>query len=200
MREAARRGERSVIFTFEEKIGTLGHRCEQIGIPLTQMLDAGALAVNEVEPLRYMPEEFACSVQHEVETRGAQIVMLDSLSGYRQSVRGHDITPHIHALCRYLSNMGVTVLLINEVSAIAGGEIRVSEHNISYLADAVLMLRYMELDGELRKTVGMLKKRTGNFEKTLREFDITDQGLRVGPPLKGLRGIMSGVPETLGNA
>lgn len=200
MREAARRGERSVIFTFEEMVGTLSYRCEQIGIPLNEMIDAGALAVEEVEPLRYMPEEFAFRVQHEVEERGAQIVMLDSLSGYRQSVRGQDVTPHIHALCRYLSNMGVTVLLVNEVSAIAGGEIRVSEHGISYLADAVLMLRYIELDGELRKTIGTLKKRTGDFEKTLREFDITGQGLSVGAPLKGLRGIISGVPETQGNA
>ncbi|MGN8198968.1 ATPase domain-containing protein [Salinisphaera sp. RV14] len=200
MGEAARRGERSVIFTFEERVGTLSHRCEQIGIPISQMIDTGTLAVREIEPLRYMPEEFACSVQREVEERGVRMVMLDSLSGYRQSVRGRDITPHIHALCRYLSNMGVTVLLINEISAIAGGEVRVSEYGISYLADAVLMLRYMELDGELRKTIGTLKKRTGDFEKTLRHFNITRNGLSVGAPIKGMRGIISGMPELLDNA
>ncbi|MGN8160728.1 ATPase domain-containing protein [Salinisphaera sp. SWV1] len=200
MREAARRGERSVIFSFEERVGTLSHRCEQIGIPLTEMINTGMLAVEEIEPLRYMPEEFACGVRREVEERGVRIVMLDSISGYRQSVRGEEVTPHIHALCRYLSNMGVTVLLISEVSAIAGSEVHVSEYGINYLADAVLMLRYIELDGALQKTIGMLKKRTGNFEKMLRHFEITAEGLTVGAPITGMRGIMSGLPDTLGDA
>jgi len=198
MREAARRGERSVIFTFEEKLATLRHRCEQIGIPLADMIGEGTLAVEEVEPLRYMPDEFAWRVRREVEEQGARVVMLDSLSGYRQSLRGEALTPHIHALCRYLANMGVTVLLVNEVSTIAGADIRVSDHGISYLADAVLMLRYIELRGELRKTIGVLKKRTGDFEKTLREFEISAEGLRVGEPLTGLRGILRGLPEMLG--
>jgi len=132
-----------------------------------------------------------------VETQGARIVMLDSLAGYRQSVFGQDVAPHVHALCRYLANMGVTVLLVDEVGSIAGGELRVSDYGISYLADTVVLLRYIELDGELRKTIGMLKKRTGDFEKTLREYRITSQGLRVGDPLSGLRGILRGEPEVV---
>ncbi|MDN3523310.1 ATPase domain-containing protein [Halomonas ramblicola] len=195
MREAATRGERSVIFSFEERIETLRYRCQGIGIPLDDMIDQGTLAVREVEPLRYGPDEFAWLVRHQVEAQGARIVMLDSLAGYRQSVFGQDVVPHVHALCRYLGNMGVTVLLVNEVGSIAGGELRVSEYGISYLADTVVLLRYIELDGELRKTIGMLKKRTGDFEKTLREFQITSKGLKVGEPMVGLRGILRGVPE-----
>ncbi|MGB8712675.1 MAG: ATPase domain-containing protein [Onishia taeanensis] len=195
MREAASRGERSVIFSFEESLATIRHRCEHVGIPLAEMMRDDSLAVESVEPLRYTPDEFAWRVRREVEERGATMVMIDSLSGYRQSVRGEDVVTHAHALCRYLANMGVTVLLINEVGSIAGGEMRVSELGISYLADAVLILRYIELDGEMRKTIGMLKKRTGDFEKTLREFDITADGLKVGKPLTGLRGILRGDPE-----
>lgn len=193
--QAARRGERSVIFTFEESLATLSHRCEHIGIPLEAMVREDSLAANEVEPLRYTPDEFAARVRREVEERDARIVMIDSLAGYRQSVRGDDVALHVHALCRYLGNMGVTVLLVNETGVVAGGELRVSEYGISYLADAVLLLRYIELDGQLRKTIGMLKKRTGDFEKQLREFDITSRGLYVGAPLRGLRGILRGVPE-----
>lgn len=195
MSQAARRGERSVIFTFEENLSTLRHRCRQIAIPLDMMVREGYLAVNEIEPLHYTPDEFAAQVRHEVEECNARIVMIDSLAGYRQSVRGEEVALHVHSLCRYLANMGVTVLLINEAGAVAGGELHVSEHGISYLADAVLLLRYIELNGQLRKTIGMLKKRTGDFEKHLRELELTSQGLQVGKPLRGLRGILSGVPE-----
>ena len=106
----------------------------------------------------------------------------------------------LHALCRYLVGRGVTVLVINEVQSITGGELRLSELGISYLADAVMMLRYMEMDGELRKCIGVLKKRTGDFEKTLREFDIGATGVTVGPPMRQMRGILRGEPERLDNS
>ncbi|MDO0946239.1 MULTISPECIES: ATPase domain-containing protein [Chromohalobacter] len=197
MHEAARRGERSVVYTFEESIGTLRTRCEAIGIPVSDMMEKGSLSIDEVEPLHYSPDEFAWRVRTEVEQQGARMVMLDSLAGFRQSVRGDDITAHAHALCHYLSNMGVTVLLVNEQSAIAGEELRPSEDDINYLADTIVLLRYMELDGGLRKAIGILKKRTGDFEKTLREFQITREGLRVGAPLYGLQGILQGIPSKI---
>lgn len=197
MHEAARRGERSTIFSFEESLATLRHRCEQVGIPLDEMMQRDTLAVVEVEPLTLTPDEFAWRVREEVEERGARMVMIDSLAGYRQSVRGEDVGPHAHALCRYMANMGVTVLLINESASITGGELHVTEHGISYLSDAALLLRYIEIDGEIRKTIGMLKKRTSDFEKTLREFEVTPQGIVVGEPLNNLRGILRGTPEII---
>ena len=198
LREAARRGEDSVVFSFEESLATLRHRCEITGTPLADMINRGTLRVEEVEPLHYSPDEFAWRVRDEVERKGARMVMLDSLSGFGQSMRGDDVSTHVHALCRYLTNMGITVLVINEHASIAGGELRVSDHGISYLADTILLLRYMELRGELRKSIGVLKKRTGDFEKTLREFRITGDGLRIGEPLTGLRGILHGVPTVAG--
>lgn len=197
MKEAAARGERSVVYSFDEHRTTFLQRSRHIGLPIQEMLEGGMLAFEDVEPLEYDPDRFAIGVRHEVEQQGTSIVMLDSMSGYKQSMRGEDLQQRIHALCRYLVNMGVTVLLINEVHAIASPELQVSEYGISYLADTILLLRYIELNGELRKTVGMLKKRTGDFGKSLRELEITDQGIRVGEPLRGLRGILRGDPEVV---
>lgn len=196
MKEAAGRGEHSVIYTFEERKETLLRRAEGINIPVNAMQERGTLSVVQVEPLHYTPDEFAYLVRQEVEQKQARIVMIDSMSGYRLSVRGKDLTSHIHTLCKYLQNMGVAVLLINEVETITG-DFRVTEIGISYLADTIIFLRYLEMRGELRRTVGVLKKRMSDFEKTLREFEISRYGIKVGKPLTQLRGVLTGVPEFL---
>lgn len=197
MKEAASRGERSVIYNFDEGPSTFFHRCKAIGLPVEEMVVGGNLCFEAIEPLHYSPDQFSAIVRQEVEDRNAKIVLLDSLSGYRQSVRGEDLQERVHALCRYLVNMGVTVILINETFSVTGEQMKVTEHGVSYLADTIILLRYMELSGEIRKAISVLKKRTGDFEKSLREFDITAYGLRVGRPLTELRGILSGVPETI---
>jgi len=196
MKEAAGRGERSVIYTFEENKETLLHRAEGVNVPVHAMQERGTLSIVPIEPLHYTPDEFANLVRQEVEHQQARIVMIDSVSGYRLSVRGEDLTPHLHALCKYLQNMGVAVLLINEVESITG-EFRATEIGISYLADTIIFLRYLEIRGELRRVIGVLKKRMSDFEKNLREFQISRYGIKVGSPLKQLRGILTGVPELL---
>jgi len=175
-------------------VETLLARCQGVNIPARTMLERGTLNVVHVEPLQYTPEEFAQLVRHEVEEQNARIVMIDSVAGYRLSIRGEDLTPHLHALCKYLTNMGVTVLLIVEVERIVG-DFSATELGISYLADNVIFLRYLELNGELRKAIGVLKKRLSDFEKTMREIEITRYGIRVGKPLTDLRGILTGTPE-----
>lgn len=196
MKEAAGRGERSVIYSFEESRDMLLHRSRGINIPVDAMLQQGTLSVVQIEPLHYAPDEFAYLVRQEVEMQNARIVMIDSLAGYRLSVRGEDLVKNIHALCKYLQNMGVAVLLMNETENITG-DFRATEVGISYLADNIIFLRYLEVGGELRRAIGVLKKRMGNFEKALREFEISRYGVKVGRPLTQLRGILSGVPEFL---
>jgi hypothetical protein len=123
--------------------------------------------------------------------------MLDSISGYRLALRGDDLVRDLHGLCNYLKNMGVTVLLVHEVENI-GGDFRATELGISYLADNIVFLRYMELrdeaSTEMRKAIGILKKRATDFEKSPREIKITRYGLQVGGPITGLSGIVSSVP------
>ena len=194
MKEAAGRGERSVVYTFEERIDTLLSRAESVHIPVHAMIERGTLSVIQVEPLQWTPDEFARQVRQEVEEHGTRIVMLDSTSGYRLSLRSGELVGHLHALCKYLQNMGVAVLLISEIEAITG-EFRATEAGISYLADNIVFLRYLEVQGELRRAIGVLKKRLSSFERTLREIEITRYGIKVGKPLTELRGLLRGTPE-----
>jgi len=194
MKEAAGRGERSVVFSFEEGIETIVARSQAVNIPVKAMIDRGTLELVTLEPLQMDTEEFHYTVRHEVEVLGATTVMIDSVAGYNLTLRGEDLRQRLHSLSRYLRNMGVTALLINEVENITG-EFRVTEVGISYLADNIIFLRYLELAGELHKAIGVLKKRTTGFERSLRELEITPYGIKVGRPLTELRGILRGIPE-----
>ena len=196
VKEAALRGERSVAYLFDESLDTFLTRSANVNISLQPVIEQGTLSVVQVEPLLYTPDEFSNLVRVEVETHHTHIIMLDSIAGYRLSLRGEDLASHLHALGRYLKNMGVTLLLLTEVEYITG-EFRITDAGISYLSDNVIFLRYLEMRGEIHKAIGVLKKRTSDFEKTLREFSITRDGLKVGKPLSELRGILRGVPEWL---
>ncbi len=198
MKEAAGRGERSVIFLFEENVSTFIARSKAINVPIEQMIDQGTLQVYEIDGLEYSPQEFSALVREEVEERGAQIVMVDGISGYRLTLDGGDdqLLTHLHALGRYLKNMGTTAIFIDETAEITG-RFTATQRNISYLADTIVFLRHLEVHGELRKAIGVLKKRTSDYERTLRAFEITAHGITVGDPLTGMRGILSGTPEVV---
>lgn len=196
MKEAAGRGEHSVIYSFEEYPEAMASRAEAVLIPIRAMLERGMLSLVKIEPLRHSPDELALMVREEVERKSARIVMLDSISGYKLCMRGHDLIGRLHALCSYLRNMGVTTLLINEVETVTG-DFRATELGISYMADNIVFLRYLEMNGELRRAIGVLKKRLSSFEKSLREIEITPFGIKVGQPLTNLRGILTGEPELL---
>jgi circadian clock protein KaiC len=198
MKEAAGRGERSVIYLFEENTKTFMNRSRAVNIPINDMIERGTLQVHEVNALERSPQEFGCMVRTEVENNDTGIVMIDGIAGYRLTLRGEDDTvlERMHTLGRYLNNMGVTTILVDETKNVTG-EFNATQENISYLADGIVFLRHLELQGKLRKAIGVLKKRTSDFERTLREFEITSHGIKVGEPLTGMRGILSGTPEVI---
>ncbi|RLM73016.1 ATPase domain-containing protein [Halorubrum sp. Atlit-26R] len=198
MKEAAGRGERSVIYLFEETKETFLARSRAVNIPVDQMMERGTLEVVEVEALERSPQEFARMVRDEVEAEGADIVMVDGIAGYRLTLRGEgdQMIQQIHALGRYLKNAGVTGIFVDETRNVTG-EFHATMENVSYLADNILFLRHLEVDGEIRKAIGVLKKRTSDFERTIREFAITEHGITVGEPMSGFRGILSGTPEVV---
>ncbi|QIO24202.1 ATPase domain-containing protein [Haloarcula sp. JP-L23] len=200
MKEAAGRGERSVMYLFEESEATFMQRSEAINIPVSEMRERGTLTVEEVEPLQVSPQEFAQMVRHQVEEEDADIVMIDGIAGYKLGLQGDEdeLVTHLHALNRYLKNMGVTVILIDEVSNITG-EFQATNVGISYLADNIVFLRHLELEGEMQKVIGVLKMRTSDFERTLRKFEITEHGITVGDPLIQVQGILSGTPQLTDN-
>ncbi|MFB6298480.1 MAG: ATPase domain-containing protein [Salinirussus sp.] len=193
-REAARRDDQSIVYLFEESRETYLARSEAIGLPVGEMIDAGLLRLEEVEPLALSPQEFASAVRDDV-AAGTEMVMIDGLAGYRLLVRDEDdLLRRLHALGRYLRNVGATTILVDETTDVVG-QFRATEREVSYLADTVVFLRHLELRGELRKAIGVLKKRASDYERTLREFAITGDGIEVGEPLTDLRGVLSGTPE-----
>lgn len=196
LKEAASRNERSALYTFEESQELVLNRSRNLNIPIDEMIDKGNLNINPVEPLSYSPDEFANMVRTDVEENGTRLVMIDSVGGYNLAIREENILERLHGLTVYLQNMGVTTLIINESDNITG-QFQATSMNASYLADNILFLRYLEVNGELRKSIGVLKKRLSDFEKTIREYKITSDGIKVGEPLRNMRGILSGNPDII---
>ncbi|WP_247002804.1 ATPase domain-containing protein [Halosolutus gelatinilyticus] len=194
--EAAENGLSSAIYLFEEDAETYNHRSESIGIPVSDLQDDGTLSVTEVEPLSLSSEEFAHRVKRQVDRLDTDVVMIDGIDGYTVAIQGTEteLIRELHALTRYLKSRGVTVLVTNEISEITGIS-EATSSNLSYVADNIMFLSYVEMDGSLRKVVGVLKKRTGGFEHTLREFELSEDGIRVGDSLTGLSGILQGSPR-----
>ncbi len=195
MKEAAGRGQRSVLYSFEEDQYTLFERAEAVNIPVGDMIDRGTLSVEVIGPDELTIDDFTRRVRREVEDNGAQIIMIDGTRGFTQSLRSVGTEPiqSLVKIGRYLRNMGVTGLVTNEVHQITG-EFRATDQGMSYLADSIVVLRHVEYKGSLRKVIGVLKTRTSDYENQLRELEITEHGLRVGESLPELRGILTGTP------
>lgn len=199
MQAAASTGARSIIYTFEEDDRTLMQRSKSVNIKLDNLIDDNKLEIKKVDPLEYTPGEFTRFLIKEAEENDSKNIMLDSVSGYKLSFASSskekdEIIRNLHSLTNYLNSRGITVLLVNEIANITG-DFKVTELGISYLADNIMFLRYLEFNGELKKAIGVLKKRLSDFEKQLREFQISSQGIKVGKPLSQLRGILTGNPE-----
>lgn len=194
MKEAAGRGERSVVYTFEEDEMTIKERCHGINIPIQDMLESGMLSIVQIEPLRLTSDEFAHMVRREVEEQDTRIIMIDSISGYKLSMQGDDLIKQLHVQTKYLRMMGVTVILANETHRLAD-PLRATELDVSYLMDTIIYFRYIEHKGSLRRAIGVLKKRVSDFEKSMREMEFTEYGIRISKPLTGLRGLLSGDPK-----
>lgn len=194
-RASARRGERAAAYLFEESDHSFSHRSAAIGLGIDELRAEGSFEVHEVEPLSVSADEFAHQVREGVEERGVEFVLLDGTAGYRLALGNPDaeLRQELHALCRYLRNMGVTVAVTDEISSVTGN-FQASESHVSYLADNVVFIRYIEVGGEIRKAIGVLKKRFGDFESTLRAFDIADDGIHIGETLSDLRGVLTGTP------
>lgn len=194
VKEAANRGERSAIYTFEESSEVIIKRSESINVPIKNMLKKGYLKIESIEPLSYSPDEFSKMVRKDVEENDTKFVLIDSIGGYGMAVREENTLERLHSLTVYLQNMGVTTFMINETQSITG-TLEATNIHASYLADNIIFLRYLEMDGELQKAIGVLKKRLSDFEKSIRRFHITSEGIQVGDKLSGFRGILSGTPQ-----
>ena len=192
--QAALEGKQSILFQFEEAERTIRKRADAIGLPLQDALDSGRLSIVEIDPEEYTVGEFEHLVREAV-TDGTEVVMIDGSQGFQENLRGLDnTTGALLRIGRFLRAAGVSTILVNEVHNITG-DFHATEERTSNLADNIMFLRHVEYRGKVRKVIGTLKMRTSDFERSLRELEITADGIRVGEPLPQLRGILTGTPE-----
>ena len=194
---AASRGEHAVIFAFDESVATLEARTAALGVKLAQGTRSGEVRVQQVDPAELSPGEFAHLVREAVERDQARVVVIDSLNGYLHAMPGEQfLTVQLHELLSYLGRRGVTTLMVIAQHGLVGTAMT-SPVDTSYLADSVVLLRYFEYAGKVKKAISVVKKRSGPHEESIRELRFDDSGIHLSEPLAQFRGILTGVPVEL---
>jgi circadian clock protein KaiC len=191
---AAENGEHSAMFIFDESKSTLLSRMKGLGVDLRKHHEAGLVAIHQVDPAELTPGEFANRIRVAVEEDNARCVVIDSLNGYLNAMPGERyLTIHLHELLMYLGEKGVATLLIGAHQGLIGAQMN-TPVDASYLADAVILMRYFETRGHVRQAISVMKKRGGQHERTIRDFSLGPGGVHVGEPLTDFRGVLTGVP------
>lgn len=195
---SCQRGEHTAFFMFDENIGTLLARARALGLPLEPWLDQGLLYLKQIDPAELSPGEFASTVRCSVERSATRLIVVDSLNGYMHAMPdGKFLVLQMHELLSYLGQKGVvSILVLAQQGLINPSDTPI---DISYLSDALIMQRYFEHEGIVRRALSVVKKRSGWHENTVREFRLGTDGIQVGPPLSGLGGILSSAPQYTGD-
>lgn len=194
---AIRRGEKAAMFVFDEELGLLIERAKGLGIDIQTLIDSGDLFVTQVDAAELAPGEFAHLVRTCVDTRDARTVIIDSLNGYQAAMpEERQLILHMHELLQFLNRKGATTFLTVAQHGLVG-DMR-APVDVTYLADTVVLLRYFEAAGRVRRAISVIKKRTSAHEDTIREYRIHSGGISLGEPLTGFQGVLRGVPELIG--
>jgi circadian clock protein KaiC len=195
---AAKRGECATLYAFDESAESILERASGLGMDLSQLIESENIVLHEVNPAEMSPGEFTALVCREVNQRNATVIVIDSLNGYLQAMpQERFLALEIHQLLAYLNQRAVlTILVVAQHGLVGAVEAPI---DLSYLSDAVLLLRFFEAQGTVRKAISVVKKRVGTHEDTIREFRLSDRGLQVGAPLTDFQGVMSGIPTYVGS-
>lgn len=196
---AAERGERCAIYQFDERAGTLLTRAAKLGLDLQPHLDAGCVVLRQIDPAELSPGEFAQMLRLDAERDSTRLVVIDSLSGYLAAMpQEKQLVLQLHELLSYLNQRGVLTLLISPQNGLMGS--MQTSIAVSYIADTIVLLRFFEAQGRVRKALSVIKNRGGGHEDTIRELRIDATGLRVGEVLAGFQGVLTGTPAYIGEA
>jgi circadian clock protein KaiC len=194
---AIQRGEKAALFVFDEELGLLFARMKGLGIDLEAMQASGSLFVEQVDAAEMSPGEFAHRVRKRVDEDRIQTVVIDSLNGYQAAMpEENSLILHIHELLQYLNRRGTATFMTVAQHGLVGD--MKAPVDVTYLADTVILLRYFEALGKVRRAMSIIKKRTGAHESTIREYCIGSGGLTIGAPLDGFQGVLRGVPVYVG--
>jgi circadian clock protein KaiC len=191
---ATARGDHAAVFMFDETRNALLMRCAGLGLQVREGTAPGEMLLRQIDPVEISPGEFAAAVRHSVEHHDARLVVIDSLNGYLNAMPPTNyLTSQLHELLSYLNHRGVTTFLVVAQRGMIVTNIS-SPIDASYLADSVIILRYFEHGGSVKKAISVMKKRTGAHEESIREMWFDGEGIHLSEPLLGLRGVLTGVP------
>jgi circadian clock protein KaiC len=194
---AADRGEHAVIFAFDESTTTLEARTKALGIRFKEGTDAGQVQVHQIDAAEVSPGEFAHLVRQSVENDNARVVVIDSLNGYLNAMPEEQfLTAQLHEMLTYLGRLGITTLMVVAQHGMMGTNMQ-SPIDTSYLADSVVLLRFFEYAGKVKKAISVVKKRSGAHEESIRELRFDQHGIHLSEPLTQFRGILTGLPVEL---
>jgi circadian clock protein KaiC len=195
---AISRGERAATFAFDESYRTAAERALGLGMDIGAAIEAGLLSWDQINPATLSPGEFVDTVKRRTESgAGARLVVIDSLNSYMSSMPEEQaLTLHLHELLAYLGNQGVTTILVMAQHGLVGDT--QAPLDVSFLADTIILLRYFEAGGQVRKAISVLKNRSGRHETTIREYRLAKGGITVGGAIREFRGVLTGVPEYVG--
>jgi circadian clock protein KaiC len=189
---AAQRGEAVAIYLFEETEDSFRERAAGLGLAVDAFIDTGKVMVHTVDVAEFSTGEFSVMLLQDVEERGVRTILIDTLSGYLNAMSDEKyLFVQLHQLLNCLAHKGVTTFLTVEQQGTIGTR---TTCNVSYLADTILLLRYFEHRGKIRRAMSLVKKRRGAHEMTVREFDLSSEGILIGEPLAEMQGVLTGVP------
>lgn len=192
--QAVTKGERVRFFTFDETIGTLIGRAQSLGMNIRPHVESGLLTIDQVDPAEISPGEMAHTIQVAVEKDKTRMVVIDSINGYMNAMPAERfLSLQLHELLSYLNQQGVITIMVLAQQGLMGH--MQAAVDLTYLADTVVLHRYFEAFGEVRQAISVIKKRSGNHERSIREYKVNaQQGIALGPPLKEYQGVLTGVP------
>jgi circadian clock protein KaiC len=190
---AAERGEKSLMFIFDETLGTLVNRSVQLGMSLEPHLKSGLVRIQQIDPAEISPGEMVSQIHHAVTQNETRMIVIDSLNGYLNAMPAERyLSLQLHELLAFLNQQGVITIMVLAQQGLVGETY--SKVDLTYLADSVVLLRYFESRGAVKQALSVIKKRSGNHERTIREMKVGRGGIEVGPPLTRMHAVLSGVP------
>jgi circadian clock protein KaiC len=191
---AASAGEIVQMFVFDETIGTLTGRAAALGMDIRPLIQRGTLRVQQIDPAEISPGELTHLIRKGVDREKVRMVIIDSINGYLNAMpQERYLNLQLHEVLAYLNQQGIITIMVLAQQGMVGNMQSVVD--LTYLADTVILHRFFETRGEVKQAISVIKKRSSNHERTIREFRVDTQGIHVGPPLRQFHGVLTGVPK-----